>query len=85
MKPDPDKLLSRKECAAALTDAGFKVSPLTLSTLATRGGGPPFQKFGPRVLYRWAAALAWAESRLSPVVRSTSELNQRATAANSTT
>jgi hypothetical protein len=40
---------------------------------ATRGGGPPFRRFGARPLYRWSDAIAWAESRLSSLHRSTSE------------
>jgi hypothetical protein len=38
---DPDALLGRKETAAALTEAGFKVSAETLTTKASRGGGRP--------------------------------------------
>ncbi len=76
---DPSALLTRDAAAAALTAAGFPVAAKTLSTKATRGGGPPFQRFGPRVLYRWGTALAWAEGRLSPPRRSTSEADaQRA-------
>ena len=64
-------LLRRVECAKALTGAGFPVSPKTLATMATRGGGPPFHKFGRTVLYRWGEALAWAENRLSAPRRTT--------------
>jgi hypothetical protein len=67
-------LLRRPDCATALTESGYPVRPKTLSTLATRGGGPPYHKFGRTVLYRWSDALAWAESRLSPPRRTTSEL-----------
>jgi hypothetical protein len=70
---DPDALLPRDKFAAALTEAGFPTSPKTLASKATRGGGPPFQKYGPRVLYRWRTGLAWAEGRLSEPRRSTSE------------
>ena len=70
---DPDTLLRRDACAAALTEAGFMISPRTLATLACRGGGPPFQKYGRWPLYPWGEALAWAQARLSPLVRSTSE------------
>ena len=59
--PDtPDALLTRDRTAEALTEAGFPVKSKTLATKATRGGGPPFSKFGPRALYRWDDALAWA-------------------------
>jgi len=49
------------------------LAPATLATMATRGGGPPFHKFGAHVLYRWGDALAWAQSRLSAPRRNTSE------------
>ena len=76
---DPDTLLTREAAAAALTAAGYPVSPKTLATKATRGGGPPFQHFGPRVLYTWSKTLDWAKDRLSPPRRSTSEASaQRA-------
>lgn len=70
---DPDALLTRKQAADALTARGYPTSERTLSTKATRGGGPPFRKFGPRALYRWGDLLDWAEGRLSPLRRSTSE------------
>jgi hypothetical protein len=71
--PHHDALLSRTDLAAALQAAGFKVSRSTLSTLATRGGSPPYQKFGKYPLYRWGDALAWAKGKLRTPVRSTSE------------
>jgi hypothetical protein len=64
--PSPDAILPRRQTAAALTEAGYPISPSTLSTMATRGGGPPFFKFGPKAIYRWGTALHWAESRLIP-------------------
>jgi hypothetical protein len=70
---DPDTLLGRKETAAALTAAGFKVSAETLTTKASRGGGPPYQLFGQRALYRWADSLEWARGRLSAPHRSAAE------------
>jgi hypothetical protein len=72
---NPDARLTRNDIAAALTAAGFPIRPATLATKATRGGGPPFQRFGSRPLYRWADALRWAESRLSPPISTTSELD----------
>jgi hypothetical protein len=72
-----EALLTREELAEALALAGFPTTRATLATKACRGGGPPFCKFGPRALYRWADALTWAQSRLSPVVTSTSELDVR--------
>jgi hypothetical protein len=70
---DPNALLTRDATAAALTERGYPTSPKTLATKASRGGGPRFCRFGPRVLYRWGDALDWAEKRLRPVVGSTSE------------
>jgi hypothetical protein len=70
---DPNALLTRDATAVALTESGYPTSPKTLATKASRGGGPRFRHFGPRVLYRWADALDWAEKRLSPVIGSTSE------------
>lgn len=72
---DLNALLTRKQAADALTARGYPTSERTLSTKATRGGGPVFRHFGPRVLYKWSDLLDWAESRLSPPRRSTSELD----------
>jgi hypothetical protein len=68
-----DSLLTRDKTADALTQAGFPIKAKTLATKATRGGGPPYHKFGPRVLYRWGDALTWAEKRLSAAFCNTSE------------
>jgi hypothetical protein len=76
--PNPDDLLTRDATAAALTEAGYPTSPKTLASKATRGGGPPFQHYGPRVLYRWKFSLAWAEGRLTPPRYSTAEHNTAA-------
>jgi hypothetical protein len=67
-----DTLLTREQTSAALTEIGFPVKSKTLATKATRGGGPPYSLFGSRVLYRWADALSWAQSRLSKPRGSTS-------------
>jgi hypothetical protein len=68
-----DQLLTRDGVAAALTAAGFPIKPKTLATKASRGGGPPYRRFGTKPLYRWRDALAWAEARLGPVISNTSE------------
>ena len=62
---DPNALLTRERLAHALTQAGYPVKPKTLATKATRGGGPPYQLWGTRALYRWCDALVWAQARLS--------------------
>lgn len=69
----PDCLLKREACARALEEAGFPVSSKSLSTWASRGGGPEYQKFGRHVLYRWGTCLAWAEKRLTSPRRNSSE------------
>lgn len=76
----PDALLRRAQTADALTEAGYPTANSTLATLATRGGGPEFRKFGKYPMYKWADSLAWAQSRLGPVVRSTSELHTESAA-----
>jgi hypothetical protein len=68
-----DARLTRDGLAEALTEAGFPTSAKTLATKASRGGGPPFRKFGPRAIYTWGDGLQWAEARLSAPRRSTSE------------
>ena len=74
--PDPNTLLNSRDLAAALKNEGFKVAPATLATLASRGNGPAYQKFGRVPLYQWSAALAWARGRLSRPVHSSSELDR---------
>lgn len=70
-----DALLTRPQTGAALREAGFPIADKSLATRASRGGGPPYRRFGARVLYRWGDALDWAQSRLSPPIGSTSELD----------
>jgi hypothetical protein len=70
--PDPDTLMTRRQLAAALTEAGYPTAETTLSTKATRGNGPPYFKYGPNTVYRWGPALKWASDRLLPA-RSTSD------------
>jgi hypothetical protein len=76
-----DALLPTEPTADALTEKGYTTSPATLETKRCRGGGPPFRRYGKRVLYRWGDALAWAEARLSPPRRSTSEADTEQRAA----
>jgi hypothetical protein len=68
-----DTLLSRRDTASALTDAGFPIAEATLATKAVRGGGPPYRLFGRRPLYEWGHSLEWARSRLSRTVRNSAE------------
>jgi hypothetical protein len=71
--PHEDALLTREATATALTAAGYPITRATLATMAVRSGGPAFHRFGKYVVYRWSTTLAWAQSRLSAPMRSTSE------------
>lgn len=70
---NPDALLRRKLTSEILTEAGYPTSEKTLATLASRGNGPPYHLYGRYPLYRWGDALSWAQARLKPARRSTSE------------
>jgi hypothetical protein len=72
---NPDALLRREDTAEALTASGYPTKAKTLATKATRGGGPPYRKYGPWPLYRWGDSLAWAESRLSEPRCNSSDVN----------
>jgi hypothetical protein len=71
--PLPTDYLDRRETAAELTRMGLRISPWTLDTMATRGGGPAYVHFGRRVLYRWQDVLAWVEQRTSPACSTQAE------------
>ena len=70
---DYERLLDRKEAALFLTSRGFKTAPATLAKLACLGGGPVFESFGRRPLYREGDLLAWAEAKTTGPRRSTSD------------
>jgi|HubBroStandDraft_4_1064222.scaffolds.fasta_scaffold49774_2 hypothetical protein len=53
------------------------ITVATLNTKASRGGGPPFYRFGSRALHPWGPSLAWARSKLGPLVTSTAELDRK--------
>ena len=68
-----DRKLGRKEAAQFLTDRGYRTAPATLAKLACVGGGPTFESFGRRPLYREPDLLAWAQARTTGPRRSTSD------------
>jgi hypothetical protein len=74
-----DVRLTRRQAAKALTDCGIRVSPKTLSTKASRGGGPPYQLFGKIALYTWGDLVAWALAEMGEPARSASEHRAKAT------
>jgi hypothetical protein len=69
----PETQLRRADVAEASTANGFPIKAKTLATMASRGGGPPFQLWGRIPLYTWGPYLDWAKGRLSEPRSSTSE------------
>jgi hypothetical protein len=70
----PDTYLPREKVPDALErELGLHTTKTSLATMATRGGGPKFRKFGPRAVYRWGDVVAWAEAKLSAPRGSTAE------------
>jgi hypothetical protein len=65
--------LTRREAASHLSERGLPISRNTLQKFATTGGGPAYGIFGNRALYTIEALDSWAQARLSPPRRSTSE------------
>jgi hypothetical protein len=60
-----DALLTRPQTSAALKVLGYPIQTTTLETMAVRGGGPPYRKWGRAVRIVWGDALDWAQARLS--------------------
>jgi hypothetical protein len=79
---DAERRLSRKEAAEFLTSLGYKTAQATLAKLASVGGGPVFESFGRKPLYKTADLLNWAQARSSGPRRSTSD-NREVPARNS--
>jgi hypothetical protein len=62
----PELLLTRDKAAAALSKFGYPTTKLTLGTLASRGGGPIYRRYGRRALYRWGdlvSMMRWCSPR----------------------
>jgi hypothetical protein len=72
-----DRLLRRSKAAQYITDTyGIPCSPKTLAKYACIGGGPAFRLAGRFPLYPVSGLDAWAQSKIGPLVRSTSELRR---------
>jgi hypothetical protein len=69
----PSARLSRRATAEALTKVGYPLTYSSLCTLATKGEGPLFDKFGPHAVHEWGDALAWAQARAKGKRSSSSE------------
>jgi hypothetical protein len=70
---DHERRLDRKQASQFLTDLGYRTAQATLAKLACVGGGPVFESFGRKPLYREADLLAWAEAKTTGPRRSTSD------------
>ena len=73
MQTEIERRLTRAEAAAFLNERGFRVAYATLNKYATVGGGPVFESFGRRPLYKPADLLAWVASKTTRPRRHTSE------------
>jgi hypothetical protein len=73
MTVEHERRLDRKEAAQFLTTRGYRTAHATLAKLACIGGGPVFQSFGRKPLYREADLLAWAQAKTTGPRRSTSD------------
>ena len=78
--PGSNRLLRRTEAAKYITQTyGIPCSPKTLAKLACiSSDGPPFRLAGRFPLYPASALDAWAQSKIGPLVRSTSEAKSAA-------
>jgi hypothetical protein len=72
----PVRLLRRTAAAEYVTATyGFPCSPKTLAKLAcVSSEGPPFRMAGRTPLYPVTTLDAWAQRKIGPLVRSTSEV-----------
>jgi hypothetical protein len=73
-----ERLLRRTEAAQYITENyGFPCSPKTLAKIACiNSDGPPFRLAGRFPLYPVSGLDAWAQSKIGPLVRSTSEVRR---------
>jgi hypothetical protein len=72
-----EQRLDRQQAAAFLTARGYRTAPATLAKLASIGGGPIFESFGRKPLYREADLLAWAQAKTTGPRRSTNDPGAR--------
>ena len=70
------RYLRRNEAAAYLTAHYFPYSSKTLAKLAVVGGGPAYRKAGRIPIYGPPDLDTWAKSKLSRLIRTTSELRE---------
>lgn len=69
-----ERYYRRREASAYLREKwAMRCAEQTLARYAVEGCGPPFRRFGRDIVYEESALDAWAESRLSGPIHSTSE------------
>jgi hypothetical protein len=76
---DRGTILTRRQLAEKSEQANVPVAESSLASMASRGNGPTFTKYGNRSLYRWGDYVDWVASK-STVARSTSEHRAKAAA-----
>ena len=67
--------LSPFQAADFLAQRGLGVARTTLAKLRCLGGGPPFHRYGRKILYRPDEILEWADQRISQSHLSTSTMS----------
>jgi hypothetical protein len=74
----PERLLRRSEAAKYIEETyGIPCAPKTLAKLAcVSSEGPPFRMAGRIPLYPKPGLDAWAQAKIGPLVRSTSEVSR---------
>lgn len=73
-KTTQKRFFRRREAAEFLKEGWRFGSAATLAKLAVVGGGPEFRKANKIVLYEQGALESWANAKVGPPIRSTSEL-----------
>ena len=73
---DVPSYLRRSEAAAYVTERYFPTKPKTLAKLAVIGGGPAYRKAGRIPIYGPPDLDTSAKSKLSRLIRTTSELRE---------
>lgn len=68
-----EKYRSTEEVIAWLAERGLRLRPQTLINWRHVGGGPPFHRFGHRVVYAERGLTNWVEARLGAPLSSTSD------------
>ena len=68
-----ERRFNRRQAADYLTDQGFPIAATTLAKYASVGGGPVFESFGRRPLYRPDDLMGWARERSTGPRRSTAD------------